>query len=97
MQNQYPECEKMQSVKEKSQELGFFLEWLTRKYELCEWQEERKDFFGDNEEDYVWSPEGFYPIRKNIQSLLAEYFNIDLNKVAEEQAQILEELRKKDK
>lgn len=94
--DEYPECEKMQSVKEKSQELGFFLEWLKSRYELCEWKDETKEFFGDNDNDYVWSPEGYYPARVNIQDILADYFNIDLNKVAEEQSQILDELRKND-
>ena len=89
----YPECEKMQQVKEKSQELGFFLEWLTNRYDLCKWQDGRKDYFGDNSDDYVYSPEGYYPDRKSIQDILADYFDIDLNKVAEEQAQILKEIR----
>ncbi len=29
MKNQYPECEKMMAVKDKSQVIGEFLEWLT--------------------------------------------------------------------
>jgi len=94
---EYPECEKMQKVKEKSQELGFFLEWLQNKYTLCEYQNqvthEYKDEDGNDWDTYT--PESYFPSRDSINNILANYFNIDLNKVAEEQAQILKELRSK--
>ncbi len=93
----YPECEKLQAVSEKSQELGFFLEWLKNKYTLCEFVEEHKEFFGDNKEDYVWINEGYYQSRDSIENILAEYFDIDMNKVDEERAQILEDIRKNSK
>lgn len=93
--NNYPECEKLTEVSEKSQEIGFFLEWLFGRYTLCQFLEEQKEVFtnDEGEEDYVYLPEGYYPIRRPIQALLAEYFNIDMNKVDEERAQILKELR----
>ena len=92
----YPECEKMQAVKEESQKLGFFLETLQNKYTLCEWRDGYKDYFGEEgSDDYLWVPEGYYPIHRSIQSILADYFEIDLQKVAEEQAQILKEIREK--
>ncbi len=91
--DKYPECEKLQSVSEESQRIGFFLEWLKNQYSLCVWQEGRKDYFGDDPEDYIYSPEGYYPDRKSIEAILAEYFQIDMDKVNEEREQILRDIR----
>ncbi len=92
MENKYPECEKLHAVHEESQKLGYFLEWLTGEYgvTLCKWHD--SEYSPEFDEDF---PEGFYPTYDRIQEILAKYFDIDMNKVDEERAQILEELRSK--
>ena len=44
--------------------------------------------------DYESAPEGFYPIRKNIESWLAEFFKIDLQKIEQEKNEMLAAMRK---
>lgn len=73
----YPECKKMAAVKNESQAIGSFLDWL-----------EGEDLFICNLEK-----EEYRPIHTTIEKLLAEYFEIDLDKVEEERRQILDELR----
>ncbi len=94
MKNKYPECEKLSKISEESQKLGEFLEWLYQKYTLCEWSESKREEFTDDkgEIDYQYSPEGYYPSRVPIQTLLAEYFDIDMEKVDKERFEILKSL-----
>ena len=73
--HKYPELEKLASVKEQSQELGEFLKWLKRKYDLCTF----------NERD-----EAYFPSHESIEGILADYFKIDMTKVEKERNQILE-------
>jgi hypothetical protein len=94
----YPECDKMHKVHEKSQAIGEFIEWLHdekhivfAKYhkhtENCYSEDGRRMACG------MW--EGtLYPEFVLINSALAEFFGIDLNKVEEEKRQILEEQRR---
>jgi hypothetical protein len=74
-----PECEKMQKVKDRSQAIGEFLEWLQEEkaLQLCEW-------------------DGLYkmmPVDIPTEKLLAEFFDIDLNKVEQEKRAILDYMR----
>jgi len=73
----YPECEKLAAVHEKSQAIGAFLEWL-----------ETKDIslMTRDHNDDCCSP------RMSIEEMLAEFFEIDLNKVEEERRAILEDI-----
>jgi len=79
----YSECEKMAEVKDKSQVIGEFLEWLQyfKEMTICKLVE------GEGEMEYS-------PIYLNTEELLAEFFNIDLKKVEKERCQMLAELRK---
>ena len=81
----FPECEKLHAVSAESQKLGEFLAWLQDEqgYTLCKFYEQNA--YGEDE--------GYFPDRKSIQSLLAEYFEIDMDKVDEERRQMLKELR----
>lgn len=74
-----PECERMLAVKDQSQAIGQFIDWLysEKKWELCARQEHK-----------------LFPVSLNIEQLLAEYFGIDLKKVEEERRAILDFLRK---
>ena len=71
------ECEKMVVVKERSQELSNFVDWLREQsLWICE----------EVEEHWV-------PTRKSYEQLFADYFGIDLKKVEEERRALLEEIR----
>ncbi len=99
-----PECDRMAKVSEVSQKIGEFLEWLESKdFRICQWVDGTSDAariaaaFSFNTEkmdelDNVPN-EGYYPITTNIEKLLAEYFEIDLNKVEKERRALLEALR----
>jgi hypothetical protein len=76
---QYPEHEKLHAVKDKSQAIGEFLEWLGGRY-----------VFANYRKDSEW----LRPENLNIQRELAEYFEIDLDKIEEEKQAILAEVRK---
>lgn len=74
-----PTLDKMLAIKEKSQVIGEFLEWLScQNYTLAKWNDVDK----------------LYPVRSSIEKLLAEYFNIDLKSAEEEKRKILETLKK---
>lgn len=66
-----PECDKLHKVKDESQNIGEFLDWLIEYHNVS--------------------------LPDSIVDLLAEYFNIDLEKVEEEKRTILDELRRKQK
>jgi len=78
-----PECNKMAAVQKQSMIIGEFLEWLQgeRGLAICEMVE------GPNE----W---GTYElIFENTETLLAEFFGIDLRKVEQEKQATLEWMR----
>jgi hypothetical protein len=80
----YAEHERLALVSEKSQAIGEFLDWLQqdRKLVLAEW---------------VKRPhldEKLIPFYLPVQKLLAEYFEIDLDKLEHEKREMLAELRK---
>lgn len=82
-----PELDKMKKIQEKSQEIGYFLDWLNaeKSWILC------KMFEG--EEDNHTHKGDYLPAHFNIEKLLAEYFRIDLQKVEKERRAILEAIR----
>ena len=79
----YPECEKIAAVQEKSRELTNFVDWLREHgYSICE-----EVTYGDQEE--------WVTTRRPFEQLFADYFGIDLKKVEEERRALLEEIRRK--
>lgn len=94
--SKYPECDKLRSVAPVSNEIGSFLDWLRDEYAvvLGKWVAE-EDRFGrvkrdrDGDALHVLAPAPF-----GLERLLAEYFEIDLDKVETERRQILEDLQK---
>lgn len=74
----YPEHVKLEAVKQYSQVVGEFLEWMSTK----------GYFFGQFDE----SGHG-YPVFKPHQELLAEFFDIDLDKIEEERRRMLDKIR----
>jgi hypothetical protein len=88
----YPEHEKLKEVQEKSQAIGDFLEWLgyEKDVTLCEYFEPTRE---ERREEGAIA--GYLPTNKKKMDLLAEYFDIDLNKIEQEKRQMLDELRRK--
>lgn len=77
-----PECEKLTKVSGESQAIGNFLEHLQEQgIVLAEWR-------GSG------STQSLILNHSSIEYLLAEYFNIDMDKVEKERRALLEYLRK---
>jgi hypothetical protein len=77
-----PECNKILAVKDKSQIIGEFIDWLKeRNIHLCTW------LSGEEGEERL----GY--VNEDIETLLAQFFNIDLNKVEKEKQMILRDLQ----
>ncbi|RKY28525.1 MAG: hypothetical protein DRP83_00560 [Planctomycetota bacterium] len=73
--SEYPECDKLSNVKDESQIIGEFLDWCNSQgVHLATYYEER----------------GLVADRRSIEQVLADYFDIDLDKVEEERRHILE-------
>lgn len=101
-----PECDRMQDVKDKSHAIGEFMDWLREEkgWTVCEEHHhdddclERVARFEDDEEGDVQQIcgclEGQYiPVPIRMEQLLAEFFEIDLDKVEEERQALLAEQR----
>jgi hypothetical protein len=79
---QYPEHEKLKVVQDQSQQIGNFLDWLSEnQLTICNLTS------GRIEDQYL-------PTRRNQEELLADYFDIDLQKIESEKRKMLKELRK---
>jgi hypothetical protein len=78
-----PECEKLAAVSKESNKIGEFLEWLTddNGVTFARWD--------DNHER--WECHSFDYL--SINQLLAEYYDIDLDKVEDERRVLLEWIR----
>lgn len=75
---EYPEHEKLSAVSDESQAVGEFIVWLSDERGIL--LAERQGF-------------EFLPISASIQSLLSEFFEIDMKKIEAEKRQMLEELK----
>ena len=85
-----PEHDKLRAVKDESQGIGAFLEWLREEgLTVCRFQQlvRHSGELGD------YSPEGYYPTRDGTEKLLARYFEIDLDKLESEKHAMLYGLR----
>lgn len=128
----YPEHEKLSAVKDQSQRIGEFLEWLMdeKKVELAFWHKHSEQCDGFNADTGEIEPEyecgnkkhdsgemkhdfGMYgchpkrsfgcdmpcqtlsPFRATKEKLLAEFFEIDLEKLENEKRAMLDSLRAK--
>jgi len=90
-----PEHEKLHKVQEKSQAIGEFLEWLTeeKRYSICQYVNTIGEVDCEGEE-IRFPVKGYLPILERIEQLLAEYFDIDLDKLELEKRAMLDELRR---
>lgn len=80
-EEKYPEHVKLDKIKDDSQTIGLFLEWMWGRYTPCDFDEESGRH---------------YPTSKDIIAILGEYYNIDNKVLQEEKHQMLIELRRKD-
>jgi hypothetical protein len=80
----YPETkelDKMLAVKDESQSIGNFIDWLHNEgYGICEYEEARD--MGE-----------WFQTHRTIEQLLADYFDIDLDKIEKERTAVLEFVR----
>lgn len=85
-----PECERMRAVKDQSQAIGEFLTWLsgTKGLVLAEWRPSEMFMGGER------APDELFPVTISIEVILAEHFDIDLNKVEEEKCALLDHIRR---
>lgn len=74
----YPEHEKLRAIQNDSQKIGQFLDWC----------------YEQGWELCCWHESDLVPINKNIQTVLADYFEIDLKKLEAEKVAMIEECRK---
>lgn len=76
----YPEHRKLTKIADKSQAIGEFMDWLGQEkgYTLAKWSERENELVPQN---------------RPIRYLLAEYFDIDENKIEAEKRQMLQALR----
>lgn len=94
---EYPEHQKLKAIKDKSQTIGEFLEWLTSEQKIVLAKGHEHGETCEDEEGEVncgqWEGQ-LYGVQKPITQWLAEYFNIDQRKLDAEKEAMLEELRK---
>jgi rubrerythrin len=94
-ESDYPEHQKLQAVRERSQAIGTFLEWLLSKgFRLAKWMKVP-------DED-PWADKGaevdeLVQQSIDIEKILAEFYEIDLNKLEKEKQAMLEYIRKQQK
>lgn len=83
-----PECDKAVKIRNKSQSIGEFIEWLRDEKKVILASKMPIEDFEDEE------IETLAPAYYNLDSLLAEFFGIDLNKIEKEKRELLEAVRK---
>jgi hypothetical protein len=84
IQRKYPEHAKLDKIQKESQVIGEFLEWLGS---VGLWISEYKASYRGAEEVLVST-------QKSTSQILAQYFNIDQNKIDQEKREMLEECRR---
>lgn len=93
----YPEHEKLHKVKDESQAIGEFLDRFTYRGQgvvLASYHTHGEHCTEKGRKVCGFRQDELYPILGNINSLLAEHFGIDLNKLDDEKRAMLEELRR---
>jgi hypothetical protein len=76
----YPELARMVAVKDASQKIGEFIDWLGENgMEICRRERPRG-----------WSEDRMVPVTTSTETLLAQFFEIDLDRAEHEKLDILE-------
>jgi len=82
--SEYPEHDKLVQVRDKSQAIGEFLDWL---------QNERDIVLAEYHEHAMSRKDVLLPAHAHIETLLGEFFEIDPEKLENEKQYMLEQLR----
>lgn len=82
---EYPEHEKLKLISDKSNAIGAFLDWV---------QYQKKITLAERRNNEYGIPM-LYPIQYHFVDLLAEYFNIDRDKIEQEKLKMIQECSKK--
>lgn len=92
---EYPEHEKLHAVVEESQVCGEFLEWLQSEkgFSICRHVTDEERDARDSGGFWEWNGQELVPAPFVLHELLAEFFEIDLEKLEEEKLQMLKVLR----
>jgi hypothetical protein len=91
------ECERLHQVARFSQKIGEFIDWLRREKEVkfAQYHQHSDECFDANGDLACGSRnDELFPFRFSTNSLLAEFFGIDLEKVERERRELLEQIRK---
>lgn len=101
-----PELGKIRAVHERSQSIGEFIDWLEEEkgYRIAEYEKEPCNFMchegtcrlkGTHDCHTAHESTGeLYVVNLSREKILAEFFEIDLNKVEEERRALLKEQRR---
>jgi hypothetical protein len=86
----YPEHAKLAKVKDQSQAIHEFIEFLRddKHIFLCDWYD------GEDTADEEAAPGCYLQIRKRLTTLVAEFLGVDENKLELEKQKMLAELRR---
>ena len=90
----YPEHEKLKAIADKSQTCGAFVEWLQQRYTLAKYHVHDKHCIKTATKICGMIGNTLYPEPVNIRKLLAEFFEIDEEKIEDEKRAMLAALRK---
>lgn len=82
------ELEKINDVREKSQAIGEFLEWLFSSKNYCI----ARYLTDEEEESAEWGEDALIAVLTSVEELLAEFFKINLVEAEKEQRQLLEQI-----
>ena len=83
-EEKYPECTKLASIAPVSQKIGEFLDW---------WMSNENRILAEGYRDYG-DIRAWFPTRRSLEVILAEFFEIDLEKVEAEKRVMLDEIRR---
>ena len=96
-EQEYPEHQKLKAVKSRSQAIGEFLDWLSNEKDtvMASRHEHSEGCLDEDGRIRCGCGRGDYlPTRATIQSLLAEFFEIDEEKLETEKLAMLATLRR---
>jgi len=88
-----PETDKMLAVKDKSQAIGEFIDWLGENGMAIVRYATRDDMYDDEGERTETNEGDYLPVHISTEKMLAQYFGIDLNASEKEKRAILESLQ----
>ena len=84
-----PECERLHAVADKSNACGEFITWLHSQGYVLAKHHEHSDECGYWEGQCGYHKDELAPHYEDTESLLARFFNIDMNKVERERRALL--------